>query len=186
MHTPNGTLIPNYTEPPKPLQRSRLPLQRAGEGDPGKLGLENKLEQCGEVDVGRLVSRLQDGGTRLSNKAANGVASMTGPAKTSTLHAKRPAPRPGITGKDGEYEGLSKARPHGDKPVITRPPVRPPDPPCKVPTPQKQEPKPELVSGVSAEPHSSVVASRTKFFETASVRTGSSSSPQGRLLSDES
>ncbi|XP_066496141.1 oligophrenin-1 [Tiliqua scincoides] len=185
-HTPNGTLVPNYTEAPKPLQRSRLPLQRVGEVDPGKLGSESRSEQCAEVDVGRLVSRLQDGGTKPSSKAANGVAPVTGPAKTSTLHAKRPAPRPGIIGKDGEYDGLSKARSHGEKPVITRPPVRPPDPPCKAPMPQKQEPKPELVSGGLGETPSSVVASRTKFFETASFRTGSSSSPQGRLLSDES
>ncbi|KAJ6663190.1 hypothetical protein lerEdw1_010326 [Lerista edwardsae] len=185
-HTPNGTLIPNYAEAPRPLQRNRLPLQRPGEGDPGKLSSESRLEQCAEVDVGRLVSRLQDGGSKLPNKAANGVAPVGGPAKTSTIHAKRPAPRPGVAGKDsksaqfplgflylyrfakyflpqcpllfhsGDYDSFSKARPHGEKPVITRPPVRPPDPPCKAPTPQKQEPKPELVLGDSAETHSSV------------------------------
>ncbi|XP_053129642.1 oligophrenin-1 [Hemicordylus capensis] len=184
--TPNGTISPHYTEAPKPLQRSRLPVQRAVEADPGKPGSENKSDQCAEVDVGRLVSRLQDGGPKFSNKAANGVMPATGSLKTSTLHAKRLAPKPGICGKESEYEGFTKVRSAGERPVITRPPVRPPDPPCKAPTPQKLESKPELITGGTGDAHSSVVASRTKFFETASFRTGSTSSPQGRLPSDES
>ncbi|XP_061454289.1 oligophrenin-1 isoform X2 [Rhineura floridana] len=86
---------------------------------------------------------------------------------------------------EGDCEGFTKARSSGEKAVITRPPVRPPDPPCKTPTPQTAEPKPELMTGGMGNAHASVVASRTKFFETASFRRGSSSSPQARLSSDE-
>ncbi|OWK60516.1 Oligophrenin-1 [Lonchura striata] len=86
----------------------------------------------------------------------------------------------------GDCDGVPKPRSHGDKPVITRPPVRPPDPPCRTPVPPKLEQRPDLIAGTAEEMPSSVVASRTKFFETASRRTGSSSSPQGRIPSDDS
>ncbi|XP_054852240.1 oligophrenin-1 [Eublepharis macularius] len=184
--TPNGLILPNYSEAPRPLQRSRLPAQRAGELDSGKLSLESKPEQCAEVDVGRLVSRLLDGGSKSASKAANGVVPGAASLKVSTAHTKRPAPRPGVCGKEGDYEGFTRVRSPGEKPTITRPPVRPPDPPCKAPPPQKLEPKLELLTGGPGEVPPSVVASRTKFFETASFRTSSSSSPQGRLQSDES
>ncbi|KAH0630883.1 hypothetical protein JD844_004204 [Phrynosoma platyrhinos] len=154
--TPNGVVMPNCGEAPKPLQRSRLPSHRMGELDPARPTLEGKPEPCTEVDVGKLVSRLQDGGTKIANKAANGVVPVTGSLKASNLHVKRPAPRPGMHVKEGEYEGFVKARSPGEKPVIMRPPVRPPDPPCKVPTPQKPEPKPDLIVGGTGEASSSV------------------------------
>ncbi|XP_042742289.1 oligophrenin-1 isoform X1 [Lagopus leucura] len=172
--TPNGSIT---TEAPRPLLRSRMPAPRPGGEEPGR--------PPAELEVGKLVARLQDGGAKLPGKAANGVVSS--PAlRTSTLHARRPAPRPGGCGRDGEYDGVPKPRPHGDKPMITRPPVRPPDPPCRAPIPQKLEQRPDLIAGTAEEMPSSVVASRTKFFETASRRTGSSSSPQGRIPGDES
>ncbi|XP_044293784.1 oligophrenin-1 isoform X2 [Varanus komodoensis] len=181
--TPNGTVT---SEAPKPVLRSRLPLQKAGDLDPAKASSESKPEQCSDVDVGRLVSRLQDGSARFTSKAANGVTPVSSSLKASTLHAKRLAPRPGICCKEGEYDGVIKARSPGEKPVIMRPPVRPPDPPCKAPALQKPEAKPELILGAgTGEAVPSVVASRTKFFEGASFRRGSSSSPQGRLPSDE-
>ncbi|KAL6076989.1 hypothetical protein STEG23_005139, partial [Scotinomys teguina] len=68
---------------------------------------------------------------------------------------------------------FSKVRPPGEKQTIIRPPVRPPDPPCRASTSQKPEPKPDTVSGNAGEIPSSVVASRTRFFETASRKTGS-------------
>ncbi|NXI52078.1 OPHN1 protein, partial [Chloroceryle aenea] len=86
----------------------------------------------------------------------------------------------------GEFDGVPKPRSHGDKPVIMRPPVRPPDPPCRAPVPPRLEQRPDLTAGTAEEVPSSVVASRTKFFETASQRTSSSSSPQGRIPGDES
>uniref|UniRef100_A0A8C8RQE0 Oligophrenin-1 n=1 Tax=Pelusios castaneus TaxID=367368 RepID=A0A8C8RQE0_9SAUR len=94
------------TETPKPLHRNRLPTRRAGEADPGRPGSDSKSEQYTEVDVGKLVSKLQDGGAKLSNKAANGVVTGSAVLKTSALHSKRAAPRPMICGKEGEFSAL--------------------------------------------------------------------------------
>ncbi|XP_009463626.1 PREDICTED: oligophrenin-1 [Nipponia nippon] len=153
--------------------------------EPGRPPAEGRPDPRAEAEVGKLVARLQDGGAKLASKAANGV--VASPAlRTSTLQAKRPAPRPGIYGREGEYDGVPKPRSHGDKPVITRPPVRPPDPPCRTPVPPRLEQRPDLIAGTAEEMPSSVVASRTKFFETASRRTSNSSSPQGRIPGDES
>ncbi|XP_045394859.1 oligophrenin-1 [Lemur catta] len=185
--TPNGT-IPGSIEPLKPPQHPKLPIQRSGEADPGRKSpsrpvSDGKLEPCPEVDVGKLVSRLQDGGTKATPKATNGPMPGSGPTKTPSFHIKRPAPRPLAHHKDGDADSFSKVRPPGEKPTIIRPPVRPPDPPCRAATPQKPEPKQDVVAGNAGEIPSSVVASRTRFFETASRKTGSS---QGRLPGDES
>ncbi|OXB79576.1 UNVERIFIED_CONTAM: hypothetical protein H355_010962 [Colinus virginianus] len=142
--TPNGSIS---TEAPRPLLRSRLPAPRPGGEEMGR--------PPAELEVSKLVARLQDGGVKLSSKAANGVVGS--PAlRTSTLHARRPAPRPGGCGRDGEYDGVPKPRSHGDKPVITRPPVRPPDPPSRAPVPQKLEQRPDLIAGTAEEMPSSV------------------------------
>ncbi|XP_025228892.1 oligophrenin-1 isoform X1 [Theropithecus gelada] len=185
--TPNGT-ITGSIETLKPPQHSKLPIQRSGETDPGRKSpsrpiSDGKLEPCPEVDVGKLVSRLQDGGTKITPKATNGPMPGSGPTKTPSFHIKRPAPRPLAHHKEGDADSFSKVRPPGEKPTIIRPPVRPPDPPCRAATPQKPEPKPDIVAGNAGEITSSVVASRTRFFETASRKTGSS---QGRLPGDES
>ncbi|RMC08186.1 hypothetical protein DUI87_15221 [Hirundo rustica rustica] len=56
----------------------------------------------------------------------------------------------------GDCDGVPKPRSHGDKPVITRPPVRPPDPPCRTPIPPKPEQRPDLIAGTAEEMPSSV------------------------------
>ncbi|XP_074690996.1 oligophrenin-1 isoform X2 [Strix aluco] len=216
--TPNGSGV----EAPRPLHRSRLPTPRPGGDEPGRPPTEGRPDARAEAEVGKLVARLQDGGVKPASKAANGL--VASPAlRTNTLQARRPAPRPGIYGREetglcssgnklegeepspwdgfeqykwpderitraagGEYDGVPKPRSHSDKPVITRPPVRPPDPPCRAPVPPRLEPRPDLTAGSAEETPSSVVASRTKFFETASRRTSNSSSPQGRIPGDES
>ncbi|XP_053435917.1 oligophrenin-1 [Nycticebus coucang] len=185
--TPNG-IIPSSIEPLKPLQHPKVPIQRSGEADPGRKSpsrpvLDGKLEPCPELDVGKLVPRLQDGGAKATPKATNGPVSGSGPTKTPSFHIKRPAPRPLVHQKDGDADSFSKVRPPGEKPTIIRPPVRPPDPPCRAATSLKPEPKPDIVTDNAEEIPSSVVASRTRFFETASRKTGSS---QGRLPGDES
>uniref|UniRef100_A0A8C9EPJ6 Oligophrenin 1 n=1 Tax=Pavo cristatus TaxID=9049 RepID=A0A8C9EPJ6_PAVCR len=112
--TPNGSVT---TEAPRPLLRSRLPAPRPGGEEPGR--------PPAELEVGKLVARLQDGGVKLSSKAANGVVSS--PAlRTSTLHARRPAPRPGGCGRDGERHtcitaSAGQSRPSGrmrDRPFV--------------------------------------------------------------------
>ncbi|XP_077002818.1 oligophrenin-1 isoform X2 [Tamandua tetradactyla] len=186
--TPNGT-VSSSIEPPKLQQHPKLPVQRSGEVDPGRKSpsrpvSDGKLETCPDIDMGKLVCRLQDGGTKSTSKATNGPVPGPGPTKAPSFHIKRPAPRPLAHQKEGDLDTFSKVRPPGEKPTIIRPPMRPPDPPCRAATPQKPEPKLDLVAGNAEEIPSSVVASRTRFFETASRKTGSSS--QGRLPGDES
>uniref|UniRef100_A0A7N5J9L8 Oligophrenin 1 n=1 Tax=Ailuropoda melanoleuca TaxID=9646 RepID=A0A7N5J9L8_AILME len=186
--TPNG-IISSSIEVPKLPQYPKLPIQRSGEADTGRKSpssrpvSDGKLESCPEVDVGKLVSRLQDGGTKAISKATNGPVPGSGPTKAPSFHIKRPAPRPLAHHKEGDSDSFSKVRPPGEKPTIVRPPMRPPDPPCRAATPQKPEPKPDIVVSNAGEIPSSVVASRTRFFETASRKTGSS---QGRVPGDES
>nr|XP_042124681.1 oligophrenin-1 isoform X2 [Peromyscus maniculatus bairdii] len=185
--TPNGTITSNL-DPPKLPQHLRLPIQKSGETDPGRKSPNRPVSDCQsepgpEVDVGKLVFRLQDGGTKTTPKATNGPVPGSGPTKTPSFHIKRPAPRPVAHHKEGDTDCFSKVRPPGEKQTIIRPPVRPPDPPCRASTSQKPEPKPDTVAGSAGEIPSSVVASRTRFFETASRKTGSS---QGKLPGDES
>ena len=56
----------------------------------------------------------------------------------------------------GDSDNFSKVRPPGEKPTIIRPPVRPPDPPCRATTTQKPEPKPDVMAGNAGEIPSSV------------------------------
>lgn len=185
--TPNGTIASNL-DPPKQLQHLKLPMQKSGEMDPGRKSPSRPVsdcqtEPCLEADMGKLVYRLQDGGTKAIPKASNGPVPGSGHTKTSSFPIKRPAPRPIVHHKEGDTDCFSKVRPPGEKQTIIRPPVRPPDPPCRSSTSQKPESKPETVSSNAEEIPSSVVASRTRFFETASRKTGSS---QGKLPGDES
>ncbi|ETE65932.1 Oligophrenin-1, partial [Ophiophagus hannah] len=152
---PNGVIAALSPDVPKPLQRSRL--QRPGEVDPGRPSPESRGagEPCAEVGVGRLVSRLQEGGAKLSSKPANSIGPTPHALKASSLQPKKPAPRPGASCREGDYESFPKARLPGEKPVITRPPMRPPDPPCKAPGPQKVEAKTDQVVGTAAEAPSS-------------------------------
>lgn len=185
--TPNGTIASNL-DPPKLLQHLKLPMQKSGETDPGRKSPSRPVsdcqtEPCLEADMGKLVYRLQDGGTKAIPKASNGPVPGSGHTKTSSFHIRRPAPRPIVHHKEGDTDCFSKVRPPGEKQTIIRPPVRPPDPPCRSSTSQKPESKPETVSSNAEEIPSSVVASRTRFFETASRKTGSS---QGKLPGDES
>uniref|UniRef100_A0A8C0URJ2 Oligophrenin 1 n=1 Tax=Cyanistes caeruleus TaxID=156563 RepID=A0A8C0URJ2_CYACU len=149
--TPNGGGV----EAPKPLLRSRLPAPRTGGDEPGRPPSDSRPQPRPEPELGKLGNRLQDGGVKPAGRAANGV--VTSPAlRTATLQARRPAPRPGICSREGDCDGVPKPRSHGDKPVITRPPVRPPDPPCRTPIPPKLEQRPDLIAGTAEEMPSSV------------------------------
>ncbi|TRZ08386.1 hypothetical protein HGM15179_018720 [Zosterops borbonicus] len=149
--TPNG----GGAEAPKPLLRSRLPAPRPGGDELGRPPADTRPQPRTEPELGKLGNRLQDGGAKPAGRAANGV--VTSPVlRTATLQARRPAPRPGICGREGDCDGVPKPRSHGDKPVITRPPVRPPDPPCRTPIPPKLEQRPDLIAGTAEEMPSSV------------------------------
>uniref|UniRef100_A0A8B9MIQ7 Oligophrenin 1 n=1 Tax=Accipiter nisus TaxID=211598 RepID=A0A8B9MIQ7_9AVES len=106
--TPNGSNSIS-TEAPKPLHRSRLPAPRPGGDEPGRPPAEGRPDLRAEAEVGKMVARLQDGGVKPASKAANGV--VASPAlRTSTLQARRPAPRPGIYGREGECASGAMAR----------------------------------------------------------------------------
>ncbi|XP_060039162.1 oligophrenin-1 isoform X2 [Erinaceus europaeus] len=168
--TPNGAIASNI-DMSKPPQYSKLSVQRSGEANterksPTRPGSDGKLESLPEVDVGKL-SKLQDFGIKALPKATNGP----GLVKAPSFHIKRLAPRPLVHYKEGDSDSFSKVRPPGEKPTIIRPPVRPPDPPCRATT-QKSQPKSDIGMGNTEDITSSVVASRTRFFEKASRKTG--------------
>lgn len=106
--TPNG----GGAEAPKPLLRSRLPAPRPGGDELGRPPADTRPQPRTEPELGKLGNRLQDGGAKPAGRAANGV--VTSPVlRTATLQARRPAPRPGICGREGEYaatRGLARAR----------------------------------------------------------------------------
>ncbi|XP_028923693.1 oligophrenin-1 [Ornithorhynchus anatinus] len=176
--TVNGSLSGSL-EPPRPLQRPPGPRPR--EGDPrGRSPSRPAYEAHPEQSPG---SRLPEGATRPPpTRAPNGLG--TEPPRVPSLHVKRPAPRPLAHGKEGDADAAGRLRSPGDRPALTRPPMRPPDPPARTLVPQRPEPRPEPPAAEGIPP--SVVASRTKFFETASRKPGSPSSALGRLPGDES
>lgn len=104
--TPNGTITSNL-DPPRLPQHLKLPIQKSGETDPGRKSPNRSVsdyhsEPCPEMDVGKLVFRLQDGGTKATPKATNGPVPGSGTTKTSSFHIKRPAPRPVAHHKEGK------------------------------------------------------------------------------------
>lgn len=59
--------------------------------------------------MGKLVSRLQDGGgTKVILKVTNGPVSVSGPTKALSFHIKRAAPRPLAHHKEGKYLGIPR------------------------------------------------------------------------------
>ncbi|NXQ36968.1 OPHN1 protein, partial [Alaudala cheleensis] len=149
--TPNGGSV----ETPKPLHRSCLPAPRPGGDEPGRLPTESWPQPRAEPELGSLGNRLQDGGAKPAGRAANGVVTSTA-LRIATLQARRLAPQPGICGREGDCDSVPKPRSHGDKPVISCPPVRPPDPPCRTLIPPKLEQRPDLIAGTAEEIPSSV------------------------------
>ncbi|KFU88872.1 Oligophrenin-1, partial [Chaetura pelagica] len=184
----------------KPITISKRPLRErpvffgasleesGGQG----AGQGTGLEQCREQGWSRaglgqgagLEQGREQGWSRAGSRAGHRAGAVQGAGLEQSW--TRTGSRAGAGQEAGECDGVPKPRSHGDKPVITRPPVRPPDPPCRTPVPPRLEQRPDLIAGTAEEMPSSVVASRTKFFETASRRTSNSSSPQGRIPGDES
>lgn len=108
--TPNGTITSNL-DPPRLPQHLKLPIQKSGETDPGRKSPNRPVsdcqsEPCSEMDVGKLVFRLQDGGTKATPKATNGPVPGSGTTKTSSFHIKRPAPRPVAPQKEGKCSAM--------------------------------------------------------------------------------
>ncbi|XP_069603451.1 oligophrenin-1 isoform X9 [Ranitomeya imitator] len=170
----NGNGVITGSDHPLPVQRKKL-TSRADSQSP--------TDDCPEVDVAKMVSMMQDRGVKANTNHVNGdLPIYSVPNKASPVYAKKPLVRP----REGDCENISKVRSPGERPVISRPPVRPPDPPCRAALVPKAEPRTDVTSGVREDVPASVVASRTKFFEKASRPRGSPPSPPQRILTEES
>ncbi|XP_071980526.1 oligophrenin-1 isoform X2 [Engystomops pustulosus] len=170
----NGNGVITNSDHPLPLQRKK-PMPRTD--------TQSSTEDCPEVDVAKMVSVMQGRGVKANTNHTNGdLPIYSVPNKVSPVYSKRPIVRP----REGDLENINKVRSPGERPVISRPPVRPPDPPCRTALMPKIEPKTDVNSGVKEDMPASVVASRTKFFEKASRPRGSPPSPPHRILTEES
>ncbi|XP_072287575.1 oligophrenin-1 isoform X2 [Pyxicephalus adspersus] len=162
----NGNGVITNNEHPLPVQRKKLG-PRTESQSPG--------EQHSEVGVGKRVPMIQDKGANTNHNNGD-LPLYSVPNKVSPVYAKRPLVRP----REGESD-ISKVRSPGERPVISRPPVRPPDPPNRAALTTKVE----VVPIVKEDIPESVVASRTKFFEKASRPRGSPPSPPRRIPNSE-
>lgn len=73
-----------------------------------------KSDPFPDVDMGKLVIKLQDGPTRIVAKATNGPVPGSVPARAPSFYVKRPAPRPMASQKEGKCLGIprNQNRPH--------------------------------------------------------------------------
>ncbi|CAH2315517.1 oligophrenin-1 isoform X1 [Pelobates cultripes] len=166
----NGSI--SNSEPPLPMQRKK-PIPR--------VDVQTSSNSYNEDYVAKMISFMQDKGAKTTNHLNGELPQSSVMSKASPVYAKRPM----IIPRENDGDIASKPRTPGERPVISRPPVRPPDPPCRVALLPKTEPKSEAISG-GKESISSVVASRTKFFEKASRPRESPPSPPNRVCLEES
>ncbi|KAM4020308.1 oligophrenin-1 isoform 2-T2 [Anomaloglossus baeobatrachus] len=170
----NGNGVITNSDHPLPVQRKKGTVRADTQSATG---------DCPEVDVAKMVSMMQDRGVKANTNHINGdLPIYSVPNKASPVYIKKPNVRP----REGDCENISKVRSPGERPVISRPPVRPPDPPCRAALMPKTEPRTDVLSGIKEDMSASVVASRTKFFEKASRPRGSPPSPPQRILTEES
>ncbi|KAK2816703.1 hypothetical protein Q7C36_022974 [Tachysurus vachellii] len=127
-------------------------------------------ERFSDSDVSKLVSRIQDAGQRLDNGDSKATV-----GRTQSFQMRKPPQRVVTATRDAESD-VTRSRPALEKSPISRPPIRPPDPPSRCPTNQKTQ---------QSDTPPSYVASKTKFFENASRQTGSSSAPSSSSSSSD-
>uniref|UniRef100_UPI00398F2E82 oligophrenin-1 isoform X2 n=1 Tax=Pristiophorus japonicus TaxID=55135 RepID=UPI00398F2E82 len=166
------------SSPPSPVPLLRM--TRPNMGIPRVGETESPLRQAAgnqnwrpysETDVGRLTPKVKDGGLKLAPKSVNGALSLdqtnASVSRASSFRSK-PTSSKMVYTEDGDYSNVNVQRAHQAS-GLQRPPMRPPDPPCrdKVPPPLKVE-----QSTSTEDSQSSVVASRAKFFEKAARKTG--------------
>ncbi|XP_015206951.2 oligophrenin-1 [Lepisosteus oculatus] len=164
---------------PVPLQRTKLAnyvphvnVKESGQKQALVPKVAHRPERHSDSDVAKLVARLQDGGQKPDNATANGETSIN-VTRASSFQNRKPPPR---STASGDGDSVLKVKSPSEKHMITRPPMRPPDPPTRCPAPAKP---PNL--GATEETTVSYVASKAKFFENAS-RQIVSSSPASAVL----
>ncbi|XP_072913991.1 oligophrenin-1 [Hemitrygon akajei] len=174
----NEMVLGGWGTPPSPI-----PLQRTTKPTMGSLRVaeiepparQAAGNQSPESDMGKPAPKLKDGNLRLVTKTVNGTVlpdQGSGNVSRKPSFQSKPLPSKMFYTEDGDYSNVIIPRAHQEKSssVLQRPPMRPPDPPCrdKIPPPVKAEPP----SSVEDTPPS-VVASRAKFFEKAARVSGS-------------
>ncbi|XP_070699802.1 oligophrenin-1 isoform X2 [Pempheris klunzingeri] len=182
-HTENGQNDSSIMEgevsmSPVPLQRTKpvSGVPQPPKEPPPRQALmprpTNRQERHSDFDTGKMDDTRQRPD---SSSAANGESGVY-VSRVQSFPSRRPPPKGTSGNREGDSEGLTRTR-STEKHAICRPPVRPPEPPCRSPAPQKPP------SAASSEGTvTSYVASKTKFFENASKQVGSpptSPSPTG-------
>ncbi|KAM3601727.1 uncharacterized protein V6R79_017824 [Siganus canaliculatus] len=118
-----------------------------------------RQDRPGDSDAGKTADAKQ----RPDSNGESGVAVSRAPS----FQGRRPSTKNVSSGRDADCDGLTRTKP-AEKPPICRPPVRPPEPPCRLPPLQKVQ-----SAAGSDTTATSYVASKTKFFENASKQVGS-------------
>ncbi|KAF7205989.1 oligophrenin-1 isoform X1 [Nothobranchius furzeri] len=167
-HTENGqdhtsivdgdvSASPKHLKPTKPPSGASL-LPRE---PPLRQGFIPRPANCQEVERTSDTRQKPD-----SSLAANGEPGIC-VSRVGSFQSRKPPPKGTTANREGNSDGPIRTK-AAEKHPICRPPIRPPEPPSRFPTPQKP---PGLV--ISEGTPTSYVASRTKFFENASRRVGS-------------
>ncbi|XP_067853333.1 oligophrenin-1 isoform X2 [Heptranchias perlo] len=97
-----------------------------------------------EADIGKLAPKMKDGGLKLAPKSVNGAPLSDQPnasvSRASSFRSKPTSPKMVYT-EDGDYSNVNVQREKSSTSGLQRPPMRPPDPPCrdKIPPPLKLE-----------------------------------------------
>uniref|UniRef100_A0A1A8QR71 Oligophrenin 1 n=1 Tax=Nothobranchius rachovii TaxID=451742 RepID=A0A1A8QR71_9TELE len=167
-HTDNGqdhtsivdgdvSASPKHLKPTKPPSGASL-LPRE---PPLRQGFIPRPANCQEVERTSDTRQKPD-----SSLAANGEPGIC-VSRVGSFQSRKPPPKGMTANREGNSDGPIRTK-AAEKHPICRPPIRPPEPPSRFPTPQKL---PVLV--ISEGTPTSYVASRTKFFENASRRVGS-------------
>ncbi|XP_053187340.1 oligophrenin-1-like [Scomber japonicus] len=167
-HTANGQNDSSIAD--REVSANPVPLQRTKsvprEPPPRQALLPrppNRQDRQSDSDAGKIDNSKQRPD---SSSAANGESGVY-VSRVPSFQSRRPPLKGTSANREGDCDGLNKTR-STEKPAICRPPVRPPEPPSRLPPVQKAP-----SSNTSDGAHTSYVASKTKFFENASRQTGS-------------
>uniref|UniRef100_A0A146WXG7 Oligophrenin-1 n=1 Tax=Fundulus heteroclitus TaxID=8078 RepID=A0A146WXG7_FUNHE len=146
---------PKPIKPTKPMSFSPLVPREPLAKQAGLPRLANRQDRQADSDAEKLGDTRQKPDSSL---AANGVCVSRAPSfQRQKAHPKgTPASREGLS------DGVTRTK-SAEKHSITRPPIRPPEPPSRCTAPQKLP-----VAASSEGTPTSYVASKTKFFENAS------------------
>ncbi|KAM6970341.1 oligophrenin-1 [Aplochiton taeniatus] len=120
-----------------------------------------------EFDVAKLVAHIEDKGPKADQATTKRDTEGT-VKRAQSFQGRRPPSRSVAVARYGDWDGLNRPKTVLDRASISRPPIRPPDPPTHYSALQKSP-----SAAPSGDTRQSYVASKTKYFENASGQTGS-------------